>query len=317
MISVIIPVYNASEYLPYCLDSILASSYGDLEVICVNDGSRDDSLSILERYARADSRVKVLDKENGGVCTARNLGLDHATGEWVAFLDADDAFQYHYLEVMVKAAEQFGGDDVDVVASTCDGWHEHGAMPDYREESADYGRARLLGWKQIRAHNIVCANVCARIYKRNFIGNLRFAENLHIGEDTCFNLIALNSKPNLKLVGLDWNGYLYRLNTSSSSNTRSLMCGVDSMEYLMRHVPSFPSRAGRIVCCEYAMGITVGISKRVQPEEQRRCRWFGRMVARYWLGQGFVSWANAQRFMLFAFCVHLPKLYRRLRGLTR
>ncbi len=89
-ISVIVPVYNVEAYLPQCLDSVLSQTLTDIEVICINDGSPDGSLSILRRYEQADPRVKVIDKKNEGVGKARNDGIAAARGEYIAFMDSDD-----------------------------------------------------------------------------------------------------------------------------------------------------------------------------------------------------------------------------------
>ena len=87
LLSVIIPVYNVEEYLAKCLDSILGQTYQNLEVILVNDGSKDGSGSICDAYAQKDSRIRVIHKENGGLSSARNAGMDAATGEYITFVD--------------------------------------------------------------------------------------------------------------------------------------------------------------------------------------------------------------------------------------
>lgn len=90
MISVIVPVYKAEKYLHRCVDSILAQSCSDFELLLIDDGSPDNSGAICDEYAAKDSRVRVFHKENGGVSSARNLGLDNARGEWITFCDSDD-----------------------------------------------------------------------------------------------------------------------------------------------------------------------------------------------------------------------------------
>lgn len=97
MISIIVPIYNAEQYLHRCVDSILAQSYTDFELLLIDDGSKDDSGAICDAYAAKDSRVRVFHKENGGVSSARNLGLDHAQGEYVTFCDADDYVSEDWL----------------------------------------------------------------------------------------------------------------------------------------------------------------------------------------------------------------------------
>ena len=89
-ISVIIPVYNVSQYLHRCVDSVINQTYSDLEIILVDDGSPDDCPIICDEYSKKDARVKVIHKPNGGLSSARNAGLDIATGEYVGFVDSDD-----------------------------------------------------------------------------------------------------------------------------------------------------------------------------------------------------------------------------------
>ena len=87
LISVIVPVYKVEKYLPACLDSLLAQTYRNFELIVVNDGSPDDCWQIMQRYAAQDARVRIFNKENGGVSSARNFGLDVARGEYIGFVD--------------------------------------------------------------------------------------------------------------------------------------------------------------------------------------------------------------------------------------
>ncbi len=101
MISIITPVYNAEKTLRRCVDSILRQSYADWELLLVNDGSTDGSAEICRRYELADSRIRVFDKVNGGASSARNMGLDNAHGEWIAFCDADDWVDESWLELFV------------------------------------------------------------------------------------------------------------------------------------------------------------------------------------------------------------------------
>ena len=113
-ISVIVPVYNTEKYLNKCLDSILAQTFTDFELILIDDGSTDNSGKICDEYAEKDSRVKVFHKENGGVSRARNLGIDNASGEYLSFIDSDDFVRPEmYAELIAVAEEQA----VDLVIS--------------------------------------------------------------------------------------------------------------------------------------------------------------------------------------------------------
>ncbi|MFR5028212.1 MAG: glycosyltransferase family 2 protein [Coprococcus sp.] len=97
-VSVILPVYNVSDYLRQCMDSIVGQTLKDIEIICVDDGSTDDSLAILKEYEAKDQRVKVIQQANAGAGAARNKGLEIATGEYLSFLDSDDFFEPDMLE---------------------------------------------------------------------------------------------------------------------------------------------------------------------------------------------------------------------------
>lgn len=101
-ISVIVPVYNVEKYLRRCIDSILAQTFTDFELLLIDDGSTDKSGEICDEYAKKDSRVRVFHKENGGVSSARNLGLDNAQGEWITFVDSDDKLDFYGLETLAN-----------------------------------------------------------------------------------------------------------------------------------------------------------------------------------------------------------------------
>ncbi len=98
LISIILPIYNGEETLERCLKSLICQTYTNIEIILVNDGSKDSSEDIIERYAREDKRIKAFHKENGGESSARNLGLDNAKGEWITFCDQDDYVDDNYIQ---------------------------------------------------------------------------------------------------------------------------------------------------------------------------------------------------------------------------
>ncbi len=117
IVSVIMPVYNGHDYLSQCLDSVVNQTLQDIEIICVDDGSADDSVDILKKYAEKDSRIKVIQQANGGAGAARNNGLRHATGQYLSFLDSDDFFEPVMLE---HAVQQIQKDSADFVVFRCD-----------------------------------------------------------------------------------------------------------------------------------------------------------------------------------------------------
>ncbi len=111
MISVIVPVYNVAPYLPRCIDSILAQSFGDFELLLIDDGSTDASGAICDEYARKDKRIKVFHKESGGPSAARNYGMEHARGDYIGFIDSDDYVGTDYLKILF---EMMQGDNIAI-----------------------------------------------------------------------------------------------------------------------------------------------------------------------------------------------------------
>ena len=108
MISIIVPIYKAEQYIHRCIDSILSQSYTDFELLLIDDGSPDGCGAICDEYVAKDSRVRVFHKENGGVSSARNLGLEKAVGKWISFIDADDYISQDFFDLE-------GSDYADVI----------------------------------------------------------------------------------------------------------------------------------------------------------------------------------------------------------
>lgn len=120
-ISVIIAIYNVDKYLDKCLNSVVNQTYRSLEIICVDDGSVDNSGKICDEYAVKDSRIKVIHKENGGECSARNVGLEVATGDYISLIDGDDWLELTMYEVLLN---NISGDDIDI--SSCGYFKDYG-----------------------------------------------------------------------------------------------------------------------------------------------------------------------------------------------
>lgn len=131
-ISVIIPVYNAEKYIAGCLDALCAQTFGDIEVLCVDDGSTDGSGSILAEYAGKDPRIRVLPQANSGPAAARNLGLKNAGGRYVMFCDADDSYRPDCCERMLRAMTEKRAGCCRLPLSGRDRGSGHRGAPAYR-----------------------------------------------------------------------------------------------------------------------------------------------------------------------------------------
>lgn len=126
-VSVIVPIYNVEEYLPRCIGSIINQTYKNLEIILVDDGSPDNCPQMCDDYAERDARIKVIHKENGGVSSARNAGLEIVTGDYIGFCDPDDWIDGDMFETLMKYATEYDADIVrcDCYLEYCDGTHRH------------------------------------------------------------------------------------------------------------------------------------------------------------------------------------------------
>lgn len=204
--SVIIPVYNASKTLHRCVDSILAQSFTDFELLLINDGSKDDSGVICDEYAAKDSRVRVFHKENGGVSSARNVGLDNAKGEWIAFIDVDDWVELDYLASLLRYQ------DADIVLSTCVEHYQDGGVHKTIKENDFQETFKGIGKVLSECLHItgICAPWC-KVFKRNLIElhNIRFSEAISYGEDWMFNLQYLQHIQSIGVSGQPFYHYYF------------------------------------------------------------------------------------------------------------
>lgn len=209
IISVIVPIYNSSMFLEKSVKSILNQTYTDFELILVDDGSKDYSLNVCEKYSEIDSKIKVLHKENGGPSSARNFGLENAKGKYICFVDSDDTIQNDYLESLVKG---FAIDYIDVV---CCGYYYDGKIKymhnDFNENKAVQREAFVKGVLKGTG-----GTVWGKLYKKNIIdlNKIRFVEEFSMCEDILFNIDYASCISNCNSI--DYFGYIYNDNTPES-----------------------------------------------------------------------------------------------------
>ena len=217
LISVIVPVYNVAPYLRQCIDSILSQSYPYLEVFLIDDGSTDESGAICDEYAQQDSRVKVIHKSNGGLSSARNVGLSWASGEWISFVDSDDWLDTDIYQKCIDELERYP--DLDLVRFFINYTYlEKGSNP-YRLEPWKEAQDSLVIDKNtcFRYPGRVLAVVCSSIYRASVLKSLgiTFIEGL-IHEDEYFTAELYARAQPLKGRYVPFYGYYYRKNREGS-----------------------------------------------------------------------------------------------------
>ena len=187
MISFIVPIYNAEQYLPACLDSLLGQTVRDLQIILVDDGSTDGSLAVAQRYAAQDTRIEIYVQSHAGQSAARNKGLSYVKGDYLAFVDADDTIDANWCATMLQAIE-----GVDYVQS---GYND----------------------TKIPCHRYQFTSPCMRLYRRSAIEKLRFTEGM-IYEDVIWSVDLWMR--NVRCRRIRYGGYYYRANPHSTTSRR-------------------------------------------------------------------------------------------------
>ncbi|BEU88729.1 hypothetical protein TAMA11512_21930 [Selenomonas sp. TAMA-11512] len=216
LVSIIIPVYNVEQYIEKCLDSVLGQTYQKLDVICINDGSTDDSLAVLRRYEAQDSRVRIIDKGNGGVVSAREAGLRIANGEYTTFVDPDDWVESNAVMEMVTANQVY---QADMVA--CGFWKEQGDAssaifngleagyysPGYLK---DHPEDWFFSYTTFREP--VIGSLCTKLIRTKLIQEVhrKLPFSMVYGEDVVAVLLACASCNGLLSLSGAWYHYIHR-----------------------------------------------------------------------------------------------------------
>ena len=217
LVSVIIPAYNIEDYIGRCLDSIISQTYKNLEIIVVDDGSRDYTGEILDNYAKKDRRIKVIHKENGGVSSARNKGIEAAEGDYIGFIDGDDLIESEMYKTLVDLLEEENADIAHcgyqmVFPDRIDYYHNTGKK---KIQTTEEGLKDLLSGEMIEP------GLVNKLYKKELIKNCRLNETVKINEDLLMNYQLF--KLSQKSVYYDITPYSYMIRSSSATGANSLI----------------------------------------------------------------------------------------------
>lgn len=215
-ISIIVPAYNVAPWLPRCLDSILAQSYQNLEVIVVNDGSKDETPVVMERYVKKDCRIRTVHKENGGVTSARLAGLKVATGEWIGFVDGDDAIDPDMYQRLLNNALTYHAD-----ISHC-GYRMvffDGRINYFHNTMQCIQQDRSRGIEDLLQGTMVEPGLCNKLYRRELVDAMLEQSDLltgiRINEDLLMNFLLFSNAD--QSVFEDFCPYQYIVREGSAS----------------------------------------------------------------------------------------------------
>lgn len=230
LISVIVPVYNVEKYLPQCLNSIINQTYENLEIILINDGSTDNSGNICDEYAKRNSRIKAIHKENGGASSARNIGLDICKGDYIGFVDSDDWIELDMYESLYKYMRE---KDVDI---TCFGFSYAYINKNLYHNSPEnflYSKNPKFMY-EIFSNQYYGEMMCNKLFKKFIFDGIRFPEN-KMTEDA-FIFFDILEKVNGVYISAE-RKYFYRMRdnsvTHSEFNPKLLDC-LDLNEYFLK-----------------------------------------------------------------------------------
>lgn len=192
LISVIIPCFNVEKYIDRCMESVLNQTYQNLEIILVDDGSTDRTGEICDHYSKIDTRIKVIHKKNGGVSTARNIGLDICSGDFIFFVDSDDWISFNAIQYLYDLRKKYEA-DFSMAEYICVYNQKSEAYCHYKEYELTQQEFLVKLFKIGTQEN--AQYPFAKLYKKKLFNNIRFAADLLIAEDVLSTFqIALNSK---------------------------------------------------------------------------------------------------------------------------
>lgn len=220
-VSIIVPIYNAEKYLKRCLNTIINQTYKNIEIILINDGSKDNSLNILKEYQNNDSRIIIIDKNNTGVSDSRNYGINKASGEYVAFVDSDDWLELDMIEQMIKVINE---KKVDIVRCNYFRNYEDGTQK--IGEKYNYNiKGKILDQKEIKEKVLtrilsgeIPGYMWTLLIKKNILNKLKpLNMKLAMMEDTIFYIDLLLNIENMYIYDKALYHYFYNQNSASQS----------------------------------------------------------------------------------------------------
>lgn len=247
LVSVIVPVYNAKRYIHTCIDSILAQTYRNIEVLLVDDGSTDQSGEICDEYAAREARVKVFHQTNGGVSTARNKGIECSKGQYIAFVDSDDSVETTYLEGLLAGSDAITPPLSDfIIGGFVSEEKRLGRRKVHRTQLSDEiysGQKELAEYFNKHFCKLYSTVPWGKIYKASLMkaNDIRFDSRIRLGEDLIFNLEYLKHCHSVKLTSCS----RYNYTTQNIPSEEKYKLGLEEIAYFSQTMSQKTEELGK------------------------------------------------------------------------
>ncbi len=234
LVSIIIPVYNVEVYLKESVSSVCKQTYENLEIILVNDGSTDDSGKLCDQLSCMDKRIKVIHKQNGGQSSARNIGLNNATGDYILFIDSDDFIESDTVRTLLQGFCMY--ENIGIVSAPCFYSYENGKLSIYNK-TWEINTERIILHTNFCIDTLIqksCHSACCKLYRKELFSNLRFREGKR-NEDTLFmfDLSFIMNDMCLNMLEIPQKFYFYRVNEDSTTHDTQKPIHIDIIENLL------------------------------------------------------------------------------------
>lgn len=299
-VSVIVPVYNTEKYLRCCMDSVIGQTLRDIEIVCVNDGSTDDSLAILQEYAAKDERIKIINQENKGLSAARNAGLKVATADYISFIDSDDFVHLTFLERLYNAIQDTNCDIAGCDFAKIRGKRE--VLPSQKGVEKIYEPALNV---LLNRKNFIHFNVWNKLYKRELIRGIPFIEGMYY-EDWVFNTCVFAGAKSFVWISAPLYGYRISENSIMRSSyslkkMNDYVIGIEGVRNFFYE--NYPSMWEQVKQTRVARTIKMMMNSAIRSKDaeilSQTKRILKELYARRIIGYSGLAWHNKLKFFRF------------------
>lgn len=306
MVSIIVPIYNAEDYIGRCITSLIQQTYKNIEIICVNDGSTDKSRKICEEFSLRDPRVKVINFRNRGVSVARNEGLKFANGDFFSFVDADDYVEKDYIEKLMATLKK---KKVDIVYCSAIAEDKNKKLIGIEYDKDKLIQTKNYDWNSREVHCVVRG----AIYPKKIIEGLKFDKNLYVGEDTYFFAQCIKRAKLVYCLKKALYHYVqYDVSASHGNFRPQMITEIDAWENIVK---LFDDDTSKVACAVRCKGIILAFGNNTlfrrdyfQPTMQKYHSYISITRKYYLKTKNYKSLVTCSIFNL------IPKIYIKIKG---